>query len=122
MKFKNWPYWFNGGIIGLIVGVIFIIFYILFGETVDKGFLIQLAGFSVGLPLFFSALLGMLVFNLMGCELCFSKGVPNCPQNPLYCDIVPNIVFYIFGIIFYFLMGALIGLLIGKIRSKKQKK
>ena len=100
MGWKNWPYWLRGGAIGVLVGIL-----ILF---------IPFVGLIYIIPVMF---VQGLIFNLIGlretADLCFSLF-----SSPSFICVI---TFYPINVILSFIIGALIGLIIGKIKSKNRK-
>ena len=95
MGLKNWPAWLKGGIIGAIISLLVSLSYF---------FLIQL-GF--GVPTFFLFELPIKVASFI-----FGWG-------QVLTGLRVYVSALIFSPIFYFIIGALIGLIISKIKSKK---
>ena len=99
MVWKDWPFWLKGGLVGIFIYFLFIVFMI----SVYKQF-----------------------FDLCGVYGCMSSWIilfSTFPINFLYNELrIPGINFtystYLAVIIQYFLIGALIGWVIGKIKSK----
>jgi hypothetical protein len=94
MGWKEWPYWLKGGI---ILGGISLLYSILFNVVIQLGFT---------LPLFF-----FMEWPIRLASLIFGWG-----------DLVMGWRGYFASLIFmpvlYFILGAIIGLIIGKIKAK----
>ena len=105
MSFKDLPSWLKGGIIGGSIGVILSVFILLIKMSSFIGWIV--------LPL--------LLFYLVApnCSPKCSAGI--CP-NPNYCSFLAPVLIVIFSVICYFLFGALIGWIVGKIKSSKGEK
>ena len=100
MGWKNWSYWLKGGIIGL---VIFLIITVLF----------QLLTSSISVVptrsnLFVYFLMPGIISALMWCGDCQAKG-----GEPIMISMM-----VVISIITYFLIGAIIGYIYGKIKNK----
>jgi len=98
--------WLKGGIIGGIIGII-------------------LASFVFLLKIGSSSLLEWIIIPIAISFLFFPNCAPKCSSgvcpNPDYCNIIEPISIIILSLIFYFIIGALIGWIIGKLKSKKKK-
>jgi len=96
MGWKNWSYWLRGGIISVIIYLILLLITFLCAENASgEGFV---------------------------CLLFF---VPTLLLMPLYQAIFgypePVYLAYVFFVIFWFVIGAVVGLIIGKIKRRKMK-
>jgi len=116
MSWKNWPAWLKGGVIGIIFFIIVLLSYIIFniftGTTcaTDQG-----------------------AIDNCGVQPVLLWGIPEqiilLPVNLLAGVLQYYAVNYIYKIIlllfveicFWFAIGALIGFIIGKIKSRKEK-
>jgi len=81
--------WLKGGLIGLIIAFIFYISYYLCGK----------------------------ICSVDSCVICAFIGIPLWPITfitIIFVSYIPYYISYILGISFYFLIGAIIGWLIGK--------
>lgn len=112
MFYKNWPYWLKGGIISIITMVI-------------------LMGLAYWLPVWFSInidisfLLAFLVFaptailaSLVGLGGCFNMDGP-CSLGGGDSAFIIMIILNMAG---YFIVGAIIGLIYGKIKRRIKNK
>lgn len=96
-KWKNLPYWIRGGIIGIVIAIILSLIVILFREFDN--------------PITFFVGLGILFVNLWFAYLI------NCRFES--CLIANLYIFMILFIIESFLIGVIIGWVVGKIKNKK---
>ena len=115
---KEKRYWLRGGlmlaVIGFIIAVIFRLMTI-FGVNLDSPFnvyLIVLAATGPGFPLI------ILLFSLLGCN-----SFMNEEGSPQYCsnDIVQSIIILSSVVIAYFILGAIIGWIYGKMKNRGEK-
>jgi len=106
MGWKSWPSWLKGGIIGLIFALIVsgavIILDSLFRNWLNSGGIIPLL---------------LLVFNIIGVIIIFSMGIGAAGSNFNLNFLGYSIVLFS-SLISYFVIGALIGWIIGKIKKK----
>jgi len=112
MKFKNLPAWLKGGIIGLIIGILFILgayFYQWWVDytaptippvMIEKPNILKILLF---LPFILPFIIASLILFLL-------TGLEN--EYPITIFI---------GLIVYFLIGAFIGWIVGKVRKRKLK-
>ena len=104
MFYKKWPYWFRGGIISIIIAIIAVFLFL------------NIAGINFLKFKFIITILTLLPAMIFGYETCFMVGNPNCREN------IPEF-FQVFGwlilMLIAFLPGAIVGLIYGKIKSKK---
>ena len=111
MKWKTLPYWLRGGLIGLLIFTLLWTIPLLFGE-----FLPDLIGnFYTYLALSF-IILALILRLPFGCETSLSFGGYSGP-SPAYCDILSWVFILILGVLIPFLLGALIGFIIQKIKK-----
>ena len=97
MKWKNWPYWLKGGVIGGIIPLGGILIGYLGHESIISGLLYLLFAFPVAI--------------ILGCGL----------ENPnTICSLKATPFIIILSTIIYFLLGAIIGWIVGKIKNKKK--
>lgn len=97
MNFKKWPYWFKGGVIGGGITFVFVLlFYGCTWITTPGGFLC--------LPFLFISPM--------------SPFIDLFDTNP-YFHSFPGFSMEITSIIFWFIIGSLIGALVGYIKSRK---
>ncbi len=101
MGWKNWPYWIRGGLLGAIITIIGYIFIIMVG--IGFPILFYIPDIIIALPYRFIA--KSFVYNILGSNL----------------GSYVLLFSYIIAIFPNFIIGAIIGLIIGKIKSKKQK-
>lgn len=107
MGWKDWPYWLRGGIIGFVIGLIPLILSQIF---LIKGLLAVIYGVFVLPP-----------------ELILLNIIPASLKNIFFdmgsCFIlcIPRFLGFLVIALFYFLVGALIGSIISKIKSIKQE-
>lgn len=99
MRWKNWPSWVKGGIIGIIIAIILSLIVILFGEY--DNLITFLIGFGIFTINFWLAI-------LINCN------IESCFISDLY-------IFMIVFIIEFYVVGSIIGLLIGKLRKRGKK-
>jgi len=103
MSWKNWPSWLKGGLIGIVVGIVmFFIMRIEFMENNDPN------------PYFF----GLFGFPTIFLLFIIEETIIDIVPESLGTIIFPAAIL----IINYFIIGAVIGLIIGRIKSKKAKK
>ena len=95
MRWKNWPYWLRGGIIALLVIIILVL--------IGFKFSIFIVGF---IP-------GYIILTFFG---------------PILQDFFPtlfstgdNWFYYLLGVIISLIIGAIIGIIIRKIKSRKNE-
>lgn len=103
MNWKNWSYWLKGGIIGAALFVFLTIILIPFGWSGGGG--------HIGYPNFIIPSLHIFLSILFLALLSGNFGISD--SMFIYASLF-------FGLISYFLVGALIGRIYGKIKSKKQ--
>lgn len=100
MGWKDWSYWLKGGVIALIIQILFFLIDSLNGSFLDT---------RISLPL-------IIIWILMGSLNlsfgCYNKGVITLSNCTSYI-----IVSFILNLLLYFLVGALIGWIIGKVRK-----
>ncbi|MEK6885769.1 MAG: hypothetical protein AABX17_02280 [Nanoarchaeota archaeon] len=104
MSWKNLPTWLKGGIIIGIIGAILSSLILLF----------KISSLT-GMILFFFVIFYVLI---PACAPKCSSGL--CP-NPNYCSSIETLIIIILSFVFYFLIGALIGFIISKIKSRNIK-
>ncbi|MFH1455399.1 MAG: hypothetical protein ABIF40_00430 [archaeon] len=93
MGWKDWPYWLRGGLITLTLSlIIFLVLIIAYPSTVSA--------FGAGIFVLYPAI-------FLG------------PILQIRNEVVSSLFFLIFPFLIYFLIGALGGLMVGKIKSKK---
>lgn len=126
MSWKEWPYWIKGGIVLTIFEIVLCLLIYLFFQfdfLNDASFSKPII-FILGMPIVLSIFLGAYAYNFMGCKWCFTKTLVEVEgatcSNPTYCDIIPMIIIILGVPIFSFLIGALIGWIIGKIKSRQE--
>lgn len=98
MEWKNYPIWLRGGIIAAIVGIIWFVLGLVFGNL---GFCSIVGGkvnYCGVFAIFFIPSLLLAIFSLTG------RGI---------------LIAVISTILIYFLIGAFIGWIVGKIKHKK---
>ena len=109
MFWKNWPSWLKWGIIVEIVAVLIILGY---------GFIWKpILGDNLGIVLLFIP--GVLLTYFISSK-CFLAGFSARPDNCPVSGDTFGIILIVASLIAWFIIGALIGWLIGR-RSKKQK-
>ncbi|MDO8740643.1 MAG: hypothetical protein Q7J54_03680 [Candidatus Woesearchaeota archaeon] len=101
MGWKKLPTWLKGGIIGLIVYIIVGLNGIIpYNDVLSSIRIIQsVIALVLGLPILLATIF-----------ICFK-----------WCSLRDVIVIYSVGLLFYILIGMLVGYIIGKIKSKKKK-
>lgn len=129
MKIKDWfkskPYWLKGGIIGVIfILIIMTLVYTTHRYTVSgspnilKTFLIYLS-----LPLAMAGLGSVFVISTITEQI---TGTPLYESTFATFTPLVSVIFavsvYIFIFLYYFIVGAAIGWIVGKIKSKKYTK
>ncbi len=109
MGWKDWPYWVKGGIIAIIVHIILLPLLLLSIWTsystppTDAG--------AIGAAILFGASIGPFISP-------FIFGILPMPI-PFSSVVGYYLIGFIFPIIIYFILGAIIGLVYGKIKSRK---
>ncbi len=93
MGWKNWSYWLRGGVIGGVIGLIVGLLVLFLRDIFNNSFL--------------------QVLNLPSFVIAFAL----CYEN-LFCS---NIIYVISSFIVFFILGAIIGFIYGKIKNRKQK-
>lgn len=107
MDWKQLPYWLRGGIIAVIFFIIILVTLILLATNYQQlGITREDGGFLFYLGAFFLILITLPVIPSWGSI-----------ANESFIDLIPIVIV---GLIFYFMIGEIIGLVIGKIKSKKQ--
>ena len=96
MSWKNYHYWFRGGIIGILFLIFFYILISIFPSIVSEEAVL-------GWIFMFSFIPALFLLNLLGLD-------PTSWSS------------YLVGLINYFIYGAIIGLIVGAIKKKKGKK
>ena len=111
MGWKNWSYWIRGGIIGDLIGIILIILYSTLGRINQITYLIFILAIGItSIPL--KPLISIFNIKLFGAiESSFAIGLPGNIR-------IEGIIILI---TYYFFIGAFIGWLVGKIKSKNNK-
>ena len=99
MRWKNWPYWMRGGVIGVLI-LIFLTIIAFIGYSLNLG--------SFDLELIVQVDLESIIHNTIG------LGVSIPPKLNIIADLIVSIIGY-------FLLGAIIGIIIGKIKSRSAK-
>ena len=113
MGWKNWPSWLKGGLIGLLIAILYI------GSLFLSNYLIQEYGIYcpgdrncelTSTAKEFNSVVNFFKFPfLIPCSSCYQMGCAICQAY-----IAPPIT-----LIEFFIIGALIGWIIGRIKSKK---
>lgn len=110
MFWKNWPYWLKGGIImNAIMAILIVLFYCLerLGFiSIDISFLVTFLSFIPGAFLISPFLGGWSCFNMDG------------PCSIIVSNNIRTILIIVSNIIAYFIIGAVVGLIYGKIKNK----
>jgi hypothetical protein len=101
MGWKNWAYWKKGGIIGLVFGIILSIFAFLDSFFLSTNYI----------PYF--------VYNLLFGPIVILILILLCPGGD-YCLMDTTLPIFIALILEYFAVGAIIGLIVGKIKKRKK--
>ncbi|MEK6933396.1 MAG: hypothetical protein AABW75_00805 [Nanoarchaeota archaeon] len=111
MGWKTFPYWLNGGIISVILlGFIAILsfviptFYTFFYASVFHG-----DYFTNPHGIIFSFFLSIVYFLITGFFVPANKNMP----------VLIDIIIVLLTAVYYFAIGALVGWIVGKIKSKK---
>jgi hypothetical protein len=110
MGWKNWPYWLRGGIIVLVFEIILIGLVLLLQKLIPPISDIEGVVMVLAFPLYLSFILGAIAFGLMDCQIC---KMPTDCFNPSYCNWIPTIIMILTFPIFSFLIGALVGWIVG---------
>jgi hypothetical protein len=112
---KAWPYWLKGGVIGLIIPILsyflFTLLYIIMILFVSIGFQSSLIN---SIFVFIGSLLSY-GGNPMAIYLLFNTPGSNLEGGLLYAVLLP------LSCLFYGLIGAIIGWIYGKIKSRGKK-
>jgi len=97
MKFSKWPYWSRGGIIGIIIAVV-------------SFFLTNICEYIVVVP----------GYDGLGFE-CFPFAIPWIPfwYFPKIL-LLPMMAYLVIGVIAWFVLGILLGNLVGFMKSRKR--
>lgn len=115
MEWKKYPYWLKTGLIfALIVFILIMINGLFFGEF--SGYYSEYGNYLdiiLQIP-------GEILLSPLGLTQCIYQSLPGedyswCPKKSILKFIV-----YFSTIIFYFLVGVIIGLIIGKLKSKNK--
>ena len=115
--FKSKPYWLKGGIIGLVFILIFmILFYINEFLRITHGSFWAIVSTPFTVPYLFVT---YLITSMM-----LTKGVNGDIPQLIYDPSPPKvssitILSFVLVLLSYFLLGAFIGWIVGKIKSKK---
>ena len=98
MSWKNWPYWLKGGIILDVVYLLVVSMYVI-------TFLIENISQSIFILLYFISFPAFLILRLIEYDS-------------------HNVITYtiIISFLIYFILGALIGLIYGKIKNSRKRK
>ena len=104
MSWKKLPYWLKGGIIGGSIGLLLAIFSNMGTFVLDISYPRSLVYLSY--PALYVS--GLLIFSIIGCK---SFG----------CVLLLMPLFGFLVILQGFIIGAIIGWIVGKIKSKKRK-
>lgn len=110
MGLKKIPYWLNGGILGVIIlGIIAIITFII-PSFYNFFYVSEFHGdyFTNPLGITYSFLLSLVFFLIKG-YFTFAN-----QPTPIYISLI----IVLLTVIYYFLIGALIGLIVGKLKKK----
>ena len=116
--FKSKSYWLRGGITSLgIVTIMFLIPFIfdkLVGNLTVKHYLYEI----IYIPLLFISLPLIMLLSYLGF---FTDSIFHTGAGYMSLQSYPigQVITFIIAIAYYFLIGALIGLVIGKMKSKK---
>jgi len=102
MGYRDWSAWLKGGIMGIIVCFLFFGLAIIFPDfgKIDGGIFIFIALFIMNT-------------NIFECKFCL-----NC-DLPLYCSAIPILAFVVQILVFFFI-GAIIGWIVWKIKSRNE--
>ena len=102
MSWKNWPYWLKGGVIGVILIIVFFIIIVSISNT-SKG-----CTSWENSPYYCISIIGA----------SFLIAVVTGSRNMMFLYISTGIT----NIIIVFIVGSLIGLIYGKIKNRKESK
>lgn len=114
MFYKNWPYWLKGGVVGLIIGIcVFVSVFPAISSDQSIDFFRTTLIFP-GIILYFliySDCAGAWLLEGLG----GGKGL-----EPMWCSdfYIGVFIVLIVNLVFYFIAGAIIGLIYGKIKNK----
>ena len=111
MGWKNLASWLKGGIIALILLIIFELIILILSPILDKSL------FFLNLPLLL--LIQFSVAKILSCSLEGLDGCSGVSCIPNYCSPFIAIIGFIILLIIIFLIGAVIGLIAGKIKRGK---
>ena len=116
--FKSKPIWLRGGLISLLSVIILLLVYIITQSFVEGNLIDKPALFPIFIPIFIisAPLLGVLAFLGFFVDFLFHTGAGYMSLQTLPGG---QAIILVIVIAYYFLIGALIGLIIGKIKSKK---
>jgi len=113
MGWSDWPYWLKGGIIGVTYAVILTIYFFYSPFRLSSipiiGFLFTIISYIFNFP--FILILGL---SFYGFSFLVLFGV-----SGLAPDIYFHLEIMITSSILYFIIGSIIGLIYGKIKSRK---
>lgn len=121
MGWKNLPYWLKGGVIGIIIPIVFSIFLfiinLLINHMYHKSFQITTYLFLLFIIPF--VILQKFIGQIFGCRTVdfFGFSIGGCPSLAFYISEILTIILYIF---IWFLIGAIIGGVIGKSKRKSK--
>ena len=104
MFWKNWSYWVRGGIIGILSWLIIAFLAYFLSTYLESGFLVWI--------LFILVILALFPTIFIQGESVFTTGLDALN--------LPTALGYILIVIFWFVIGALIGFIIGRLKSKKE--
>ena len=106
MGWKTWPYWIRGGIISMLIfTVLFFIIATLGGFAQDNSLLIPLILLVLPLHLIFGSITKSIFY-------------PNYPN--VYTAFQAYIFMYVELLLSYFILGCIIGFIVGKIKKYKK--
>ena|SRR3989344_1812488 len=105
MGWEDWPYWVKGGLLAVTIYIIVTIILIPFGQVKS--------GYFKDVPYW------IMYPNFVGYLLSLSL-TPSPKPGPFLDFMISlnNLLIFIYSAIFYFLIGALIGWIVGKFKSK----
>lgn len=114
MFYKNWPYWLKGGLLGIIAMAVLIIILIPFGRS----------GWFITTPIYYYDwvfLPGIIVGFWLPDLTLFIKfwGFKTPYEINTYSIILARTIVVVISVFIYFISGAIIGLIYGKIKNKK---
>ena len=109
MGWKKLSYWLRGGIIGGVLAILFSLSSYILPDNLlyNSNFLGVIISFMIFIPM----VTALFISNLFGCFF----------ENGGVCYYLNLTLGFVSMFVFYFIIGAIIGWLYGKIRNRKNK-